>query len=76
MRLHVGPGCGRKAAICIKRFYLGFAGAIFDEASDEAQIAFKYAVARENMYDDSLKLVSVIRTIQTSDSFAAENAGK
>lgn len=58
------------------RIVLVFAGAIFDENSEEAQIAFKYAVIRENMYDGKFELVPVIKTIQSTESSAAEQAGK
>lgn len=58
------------------RIVLHFAGAIFDENSEEAQIAFKYAVIRENMYDGKFELVPVIKTIQSTESSAAEQAGK
>lgn len=53
-----------------------FVGAIFDENSEEAQIAFKYAVIRENMYDGKFELVPVIKTIQSTESYAAEQAGE
>lgn len=60
----------------VRKLVLLFAGAIFDENSEEAQIAFKYAVIRENMYDGKFELVPVIKTIQSTESSAAEKAGK
>lgn len=61
--------------VCVAFISL-FAGAIFDESSEEAQIAFKYAVIRENMFDGKFELVPVIKTIQSTDSYAAEKEGK
>lgn len=58
------------------RVFSQFAGAIFDENSEEAQIAFKYAVIRENMYDGKFELVPVIKTIQSTESYGAEQAGE
>lgn len=56
--------------------FLPFSGALFDDNSEESQIAFKYAVIRENMYDGKFELVPIIKTIQSTDSYSAEQAGK
>lgn len=56
--------------------FFPFSGALFDENSEESQIALKYAVIRENMYDNKFELVPMIKTIQSTDSYSAEQASK
>lgn len=51
-------------------------GAIFDIDNEEAEIAFKYAVFRENMYGAKFNLVPIIKTIDASNTYEAEQAGE
>lgn len=44
--------------------------------NEEAQIAFKHAVFRENMYGAKFNLVPVIKVIDTTNTYEAEQAGK
>ena len=51
-------------------------GAIFDKENGEAEIAFKHAVFRENMYGAKFTLVPIIKIIDATNTYDAEEAGK
>lgn len=51
-------------------------GAIFDIDNEEAEIAFRYAVIRENMYGAKLNFVPVIKVVDATDTYEAEQAGE
>lgn len=53
-----------------------YTGAIFDESNVEAQIAFKHAMFRENMFGAKFSLEPVIKVIDTKNTYLAEQAGK
>lgn len=53
-----------------------FTGAIFHEDSEQAEIAFRYAIKRVNMYETSFELVPHIRFVASYDSFKTEKIGK
>lgn len=53
-----------------------YTGAIFDESNEEAQIAFKHAVYRENVFGAKFNLVPIIKIIDTTNTYLAEQAGK
>lgn len=42
----------------------------------EAEIAFKHAVFRENMYGAKFNLVPIIKNIDATNTYEAEEAGK
>lgn len=52
------------------------AGAIFDAGNEEAQIAFKQALFRENMYGAKFNLVPVIEVVDTVNTYEVEQTGK
>lgn len=47
-------------------------GGIFHEENSDAEIAFRHAVIRENMYNPKMELIPLIRKIDPTDSFQAE----
>lgn len=49
-----------------------YAGGIFHEENSDAEIAFRHAVIRENMYNPKMELIPLIRKIDPADSFQAE----
>lgn len=49
-------------------------GAIFHADDEEAEIAFRHAVLRENMYN-SFEFTPIIKKIDSYDSFEAERIG-
>lgn len=51
-------------------------GAIFDVDNEEAEIAFRYAVIRENMYGSKINFVPSIKIVDATDTYEAEQAGK
>lgn len=51
-----------------------FTGVILNNDDEEAEIAFKHAVLRENMYN-AFELVPIIKKIEQTDSFEAEKTG-
>lgn len=51
-------------------------GAIFDSSSEDAEIAFRYAVIRENMYGAKFNLVPIVKLVDETDTYEAEQAGK
>lgn len=51
-------------------------GAIFDIENEEAEIAFKYAIFRENMYGAKFNLVPNIKVIDATNTFEVEQAGE
>lgn len=51
-------------------------GAIFDENNEEAQIAFKHAIYRENIFGGKFNLVPITQVIDTKNTYLAEQAGK
>lgn len=53
-----------------------YTGAIFDESNVEAQIAFKHAVYRENIYGGKFNLVPITKVIDTKNTYLVEQAGK
>lgn len=53
-----------------------FIGAIFDNGNEEAEIAFKHAVFRENMYGAKFNLVPIIKNIDATNTYEAEAAGE
>lgn len=50
-------------------------GAIFHEDSEQAEIAFRYAIKRVNMYETSFELVPHIQFVASYDSFKTEKIG-
>lgn len=53
-----------------------FAGAIFDNGNDEAEMAFRYAVIRENMYGTKFNLEPIVKMVDETDTYEVEHAGK
>lgn len=53
-----------------------FSGAIFDIGNDEAQLSFKHAIFRENMYGAKFNLVPVIKVLDTTNTYDVEQAGE
>lgn len=51
-------------------------GAIIDIDNEEAEIAFKYAVNRENMYGAKFIMVPTIKVIDATNTFEVEQAGE
>lgn len=51
-------------------------GAIFDINNEEAEIAFRYAVIRENMYGAKLNFIPITKVIDATDTYEAEQAGE
>lgn len=51
-------------------------GVIFDNENEEAEIAFKHAVFRENMYGAKFYLVPMIKNIDATNTYEAEQAGR
>lgn len=62
--------------VCFNIDFISFirTGAIFHVDDEEAEIAFKNAVLRENMYN-SFELKPIIKQIDSYDSFEAERLG-
>lgn len=56
-------------------FYDPIEGAIFASDDEVAEIAFRHAVLRENMYN-AFELKPIIKRIDPFDSFEAERTGK
>lgn len=52
------------------------AGGLFHSDNQDAEIAFRYALIRENMYNARLEFVPIIRRIDATDSYQAEKAGQ
>lgn len=53
-----------------------FAGAIFDSGNDEAEMAFRYAVIRENMYGAKFHLDPIVKIVDETDTYEVEQAGE
>lgn len=51
-------------------------GAIIDIDNEEAEIAFNYAVIRENMYGAKFNMVPTIKVIDATNTFEVEQAGE
>lgn len=51
-------------------------GAIFDIDNEDAEIAFRYAVIRENMYGAKLNFVPVTKVVDATNTYEAEQAGE
>lgn len=51
-------------------------GVIFDNGNEEAEIAFKHAVFRENMYGAKFNLVPMVKNIDATNTYEAEQAGR
>lgn len=61
----------------MKRFaFFILSGAIFDIDNDDAEIAFRYAVIRENMYGAKISFVPITKVVDLTDTYEAEQAGK
>lgn len=56
--------------------FANFSGAIFDSGNDEAEMAFRYAVIRENMYGASFRLEPIVKLVDETDTFEVEQAGE
>lgn len=57
-------------------FFRLILGAIFDIDNEDAEIAFRYAVIRENMYGAKFNLVPNVKIVDATDTFEVEQAGK
>lgn len=53
-----------------------YTGAIFDESNVEAQMAFKHAVYRENMFGGKFNLKPITKVIDTKNTYLVEQVGK
>lgn len=53
-------------------FFVICEGAIYNPNNHEAEIAFRYAIYQENMYNPRIEFVPVVRIVDPSDSFQAE----
>lgn len=55
--------------------YFNSAGAMFHEHNGDIEMAFRYAVIRENLYNSRIEFVPLIRYVDPMDSFQAEKVG-
>lgn len=51
-------------------------GGLFHEENTETEMAFKYAIARHNMYNNQVKFRTNIQRISRTDAFSASKIGK
>lgn len=49
---------------------------MFHEENSEAELAFRYAIARENMYNSRLEFLPLVRLVDPTDTFQAEKTGR
>lgn len=50
-------------------------GGIFHEDNYEAEIAFRNAIIRENMYNPKVEFIPIIQKVDRDDSFKAQKIG-
>lgn len=56
--------------------FISFPGGIFHESNYDAEVAFKYAIDRVNMYNKDFEISPIIKTIASTDSFKAGKISK
>lgn len=50
-------------------------GGIFHEDNYEAEIAFRNAIIRENMYNQRVEFIPIVKLVDRDDSFKAQKIG-